>query len=264
MRKSTSANSQTPTAVLKIYQELCARKPLYKPEEQACWKRLVTNARMKPIYKTLELTEEGWRVFFDRAWNHVFLNHSSRNKAAVNAYEILRKISARAEDLAGLIDKLNDVLEDFGLSAEGENDPVIFDDTIRLLLKAGRTAFRDDIAPLLKKIPDSSRTRGMPTPSELLRTISETAAGLHYERNDKASRLNSGDPVLRAAGQSKNFSLHAAYYRTMFTVPDLPHEISCEVKKLSDQNIADFISVALDSEISAEAVKKLRQRKGTS
>lgn len=253
-----------PVAVADFYHELTQSERSYTDEERACWRRLVTDARMREVYKVLKLDDLGdlgWRLFFDVAWSHAFLDHQVLREGRRRTYELLGNISKSADVLATALENLECNAAGLSEPANYHIDHTPLEDILELLREASpdRGMFDLYVQPGLYKISSLARSRGLPTPAQLVRAIANLAEELVRLRSFDGGELQPGDPILAAATAGRSSSPLAAYRRTFLEACSCHKELKA-LAKLSDSAMASLASVALDKEFTEAAVKKLRLR----
>lgn len=250
-----------PAAVATFFCEITQSERSYTDAERACWQRLVTDLRMREVYSALQLDEQGWRLFFDLAWNHAFLDHQALRNRRQRAYELLGNITKSADQLATALEAFERNAQELGEPAKYHIDQTPLENTLELLKKASpnRAVFNVYVQPKLDEIGDLARRDGFPTPANLVRTIADLAAELVRLREMPGGELQSDNPILATAAAGRSSSDLAVYRRTFLEACSHHKELGA-LAKLSDSAMAALASVALDKNFTEEAVKKLRAR----
>jgi hypothetical protein len=267
-----------PAAVAQFYWELQDGTYEYRQDEKDCQRRLVTDLRMKTVYEALRLSDPGWRLFFDVAWNHVFLEYGALRERRRRAYELYDEIATLAEKLAVRLESLEGALAGLAQPRGFNVEPGAMLDLLSLLdetCKDRRSVYESAIRPLLYKLPEHTRSAGLPTTAELVDRISQLAgemvqlrvAGqLLFGARSGDGELTSGDPVLdRGIGRmGKRHSQLTTYLNSVVAGLAMHDETTNAANQLSDAAFAALAAVALNWDAnsdSSEAVKKLRQRR---
>lgn len=253
-----------PRAVERYYAELRASDYRYPIEEKKCWDRLVSDTRMVDVYKALNLSEEGWRVFFGAAIDCAAVNFKALRERRAEAFRLLEPLRQHATKLAETLREFEEVSTEFESEGDDDTDLLPLRDFFALLdMEAkGRSWSWAPVRKVLKELPDSVLDRGLPSLPELLEALAVRAAAVLQLKNNPAALL-AGHPVLDSALAGRQWSgLHKTYCDAFLARVKMDEHFLGRIH-LPDKELAMLASVALDVNVDAETVKKRSQRKRT-
>lgn len=226
---------------------------------QDCIYRLVTDIRMRAVYNSLDLPIKGMRIFFDIVWNHASLPEALRGKKA-DAYVLAERVESLAKSLAIKLQALEVATSDLGPPRYYNIDFDVFHNTLEWIRRAAddNANFKILIDPILTQISNAARTGGVPTPAKMLEKMAEHANELEHLRTLPGGEIQFAYRILDADGGGQSFA-PASYYRSIASAFDM-YPSTRPAMKLSHANFAKLMSVALNVNISSDAVEEIRAR----